>query len=494
VLSFVFGILVVIFSSTVDVIASSNVGNHFPETSIITFDAFGRKLTVLNDLIDETKNDSIINCELSALLERGISIRDTLGVCFSVGSFEKNRCNDLLEFEFAYSQAINGLYKYRIIIADMLVDRRDKIQACVDGLGYFLTPEFSPEMLAQMEVLDFSTTPYTEYTSKASWVVNKSINSVLLRKLNKRIVAWASTCTNVIFDAIKDPSSRDQGQKFALNEYFVAKANEYLLPRGYSVGDAGFYYNSKWNYNLEVDNVKVASYVFDISCMPHISFSDEFLGWDWNSKVHGNAEIKDFRHGVSITKQRLNDDFKYEHYMDQRDGREYKIVSYFGKRWFAENLNYDSKKSKCYDEDQNKCKRFGRLYTYDDAMISCPKGWHLPNLSEWRSIISNREKGDENRDDSGNDQDRPCYLASTMPNTREFSKINSLGFNVSGSGVYNGDGFEGANEFATYHSSDYSPESGDQILIEFEFGGAGGKIRSSALIPTARYSVRCVEN
>jgi len=53
----------------------------------------------------------------------------------------------------------------------------------------------------------------------------------------------------------------------------------------------------------------------------------------------------------------------------------------------AENLNYKAPKSICYEETQANCDKYGRLYNQKEALNVCPKGWHLPNESEWCVLV-----------------------------------------------------------------------------------------------------------
>ncbi len=82
---------------------------------------------------------------------------------------------------------------------------------------------------------------------------------------------------------------------------------------------------------------------------------------------------------------------------DARDGVKYKTVKlkitleggiFLYRNWMAENLRFNSKDSKCYKDEPAYCFRFGKLYTYEDAAKSCPKGWHLSNSKEWSEIIN----------------------------------------------------------------------------------------------------------
>jgi len=53
----------------------------------------------------------------------------------------------------------------------------------------------------------------------------------------------------------------------------------------------------------------------------------------------------------------------------------------------AENLNYEAKGSRCYNDSTAYCKKFGRLYNWETAMKACPKFWHLPSKKEWEVLI-----------------------------------------------------------------------------------------------------------
>lgn len=67
---------------------------------------------------------------------------------------------------------------------------------------------------------------------------------------------------------------------------------------------------------------------------------------------------------------------------DSRNGKEYRLVTIGEQKWMAENLNYKTPSSRCYDDDENNCSKFGRLYTWADAQNVCPAGTHLPTAAE----------------------------------------------------------------------------------------------------------------
>jgi len=57
----------------------------------------------------------------------------------------------------------------------------------------------------------------------------------------------------------------------------------------------------------------------------------------------------------------------------------------------AENLNYASDNSYCYDDDPANCKKYGRLYTWAAAKKACPGGWVLPNDEDFRTLLRNND-------------------------------------------------------------------------------------------------------
>ena len=125
---------------------------------------------------------------------------------------------------------------------------------------------------------------------------------------------------------------------------------------------------------------------------------------------------------------------------DTRDGQSYKTVTIGTQTWMAQNLNYETANSYCYNDNASNCTKYGRLYTWAAATSACPSGWHLPTQTEWNTLFTavggqstagNMLKSTSGWNSSGNGAD--AYSFSALPAGR---RNNDGGYDGEGDNAY----------------------------------------------------------
>ncbi|MDR3013476.1 MAG: fibrobacter succinogenes major paralogous domain-containing protein [Chitinispirillales bacterium] len=122
-----------------------------------------------------------------------------------------------------------------------------------------------------------------------------------------------------------------------------------------------------------------------------ISYLDEnntrryfFLGE--NTDEYGNVD------GVSLSvfhpRQSGSESGGSTSFTDPRDNQTYRTVRIGSLTWMAQNLNFTTDNSWCYEDNASNCEKYGRLYTWDAAMTACPAGWRVPTDDEW-TVLTN---------------------------------------------------------------------------------------------------------
>ena len=126
---------------------------------------------------------------------------------------------------------------------------------------------------------------------------------------------------------------------------------------------------------------------------------------------------------------------------DTRDGQTYRTVKIGDQVWMAENLNFETDSSYCYNDSAEYCAKYGRLYEWSAAMDACPSGWHLPDTAEWRTLL----------DAVGGDSIAGTMLKSTSGWNSDGNGTDDFGFTVLPAGGWDNKMFEG--EAAGFWSS-----------------------------------------
>ena len=184
-----------------------------------------------------------------------------------------------------------------------------------------------------------------------------------------------------------------------------------ILAWGFSDSLPNFekYINMFWadNYGLGKcnDSNKGDTAINVNSLSPYVGFKFVCDGTFWRFTHKGTSKYKG----------------EYGTLTDKRDGHTYKTVQIGEQIWMAENLNYDYQTeithSMCYEDKQENCDAYGRLYTFAAAVDSaglfgdgclgcgglkpneagnlkessrgvCPEGWHLPSKGEWEQLFT----------------------------------------------------------------------------------------------------------
>jgi uncharacterized protein (TIGR02145 family) len=171
-------------------------------------------------------------------------------------------------------------------------------------------------------------------------------------------------------------------------------------------------------------------------------------------------------------------------FTDERDGKTYKTVQIGKQTWMAENLNYETSGSRCYDKKNANCEKYGRLYTHAVAQNACPNGWKLPTGKQWAKLL--------NIDVS---------LFNLVGMFKHFSSdINTnddpYGFNVLPGGIYDGGEYRGigrttafwANEAKSVKTSD-----GLRVYMVYFVRFSPNQVTLAARDESDYFSVRCIK-
>ena len=177
---------------------------------------------------------------------------------------------------------------------------------------------------------------------------------------------------------------------------------------------------------------------------------------------------------------------------DERDGQTYRTVKIGDQVWTAENMNYKTEYSHCFNDSLDYCEKYGRLYKWDETSDVCPSGWRLPTKGELENLI-NTVGGEETAGDSLKTKTGwKTYSAAGGLSAKGVGE-DSFGFSALPGGfrTYNGDVWYSDEDAVTYFCSSTTADNGEgsyYMVLNWA--------HSNAEIISGQYacSVRCIKD
>lgn len=206
-------------------------------------------------------------------------------------------------------------------------------------------------------------------------------------------------------------------------------------------------------------------------------------------------------------------DIKDGKLVDYRDGNEYGVAKINGFYWMTENLRYADSSSMenlkgnswCHEDDK-KCSKFGRLYSWTAAMdidkkyLSskyasseiqgiCPPGWKLPTQMDWYNLNSYVESQNGGEGSGTSLKSLETWNKSDSAN----APTNRFGFNAVASGRRNNDGktFLSTGRIALFWTSE---NKDDGTAYGFQLRHEINALENGFFYKDHGLSVRCVAN
>jgi uncharacterized protein (TIGR02145 family)/uncharacterized repeat protein (TIGR02543 family) len=174
-------------------------------------------------------------------------------------------------------------------------------------------------------------------------------------------------------------------------------------------------------------------------------------------------------------------------FTDSRDKKVYRKVTIGKQVWMAENLNYAVKGSVCYENKEDNCAKYGRLYDWSSTKQVCPSGFHLPTNNEWRTLM----------DYAGGHETVGKILKSASGWGSDYNGTNYYGFSALPSGKGNvygfnfGAHFSDAGKFGYWWSVD---NNNVNVGRAWQMGNTNIYTYSNYNVDVTGLSVRCVQD
>ncbi len=196
-------------------------------------------------------------------------------------------------------------------------------------------------------------------------------------------------------------------------------------------------------------------------------------------------EVSDFRYTFRLPEKEwiCGDSLEYE-------GKEYETFQIENQCWLAENLNYETEESKCYNDNEENCETYGRLYAFNEAVDICPEEWRLPSDEDFK-ILETRlgmSKEQINNFEWRGENEGSKLASINLWKEGELiqnEEVGASGFNALPAGRHYDAGFEGEKETAFFWTSD------EELITRNLYYDLTG-IRRYAYSENDMLSVRCI--
>ncbi len=161
--------------------------------------------------------------------------------------------------------------------------------------------------------------------------------------------------------------------------------------------------------------------------------------------------------------------------------------------WMLENVADLSEAGSCYLDNESNCAVYGGLYTWEEASLICPIGWHLPDDDEWEKLFQvaggvllgqemltagGRLKADTLWNDGGNGTDNLGF------------HVLPAGYQDGQDGLYNLEDYANLGDFAYFWSA--TPGNTTEEASSWYFGSTYSEVLKNQNLKVMRFSVRCI--
>ena len=227
-------------------------------------------------------------------------------------------------------------------------------------------------------------------------------------------------------------------------------------------------------------------------------------------------EVPPIPYNPDVASGKLND---FGTFVDERDGKTYKMVIIGTQVWMAQNLNFGTRiggdrtmrndkvvTKYCYNDKEANCDLYGGLYQWGEAMeysrISdskgiCPDGWHIPSDNDWKkleeflgmSVVEANETGYRGGGSYVGTKLKPLSSMWDVSGARE---VPVTGFDALPAGYRYAFGtYYYIDEFAFFWSS---TEASDTYIWYRLLSSKDTQIRRDYYYKTIGFSIRCLQD